>query len=194
MKFFISLEKAGVQPPMAQSRSAPKQGILYLIACASSTAGQIHEFIAVAQQAGWDVCVTLTPSAIKFIDTTILEELTGRPVRSEYKRPEEPDLFPPADAVIVFPATFNTINKWAAGISDTLALGLLNEYTGRKKPVLAVPVVTANSGLDSHPAFSRSMALLREYGVSVLYDPKKYPPRNEVPAEIILQALIQLFN
>lgn len=179
---------------MTQSHSTPTRGIFYLIVCASSTAGQIHEFIAKAQQLGWDVCVILTPSAIKFINRAILEELTKRPVRSEYKHPEEPDLFPPADAVIVFPATFNTINKWALGISDTLALGLLNEYTGRKKPVLAIPVVTTDSGLDSHPAFSRSMALLREYGVSVLYDPKKYPPRNEIPAEIIFQALTQLLK
>ncbi|MFI6500381.1 flavoprotein, partial [Nonomuraea typhae] len=28
---------------------------------------------------------------------------------------------PPADAVIVAPCTFNTINKWACGISDTFA-------------------------------------------------------------------------
>jgi hypothetical protein len=35
---------------------------------------------------------------------------------------------PPADAIAVAPATYNTINKWAAGISDTLALGILCEY------------------------------------------------------------------
>ena len=32
---------------------------------------------------------------------------------------------PPPTALLVGPATFNTINKWAAGIADTLALGLL---------------------------------------------------------------------
>jgi flavoprotein len=31
--------------------------------------------------------------------------------------------------VIVAPATVNTINKWAAGICDTLALGILVEGT-----------------------------------------------------------------
>jgi hypothetical protein len=29
--------------------------------------------------------------------------------------------------VLVAPVTFNTVNQWAAGINDTLALGLLNE-------------------------------------------------------------------
>lgn len=164
---------------------------LYLIACASRAAGRIETLVTLAQEEGWNVCVIATPKAVNFIDQAALEKLTGYPVRNDFKRPEEPDILPPADAVIAFPATFNTINKWASGISDTLALGLLNEYTGRKKPVLAVPVVTTNSGLDSHPAFARSIALLREYGVTVLYDPQTYPPRNEVPAEIILQTLTQ---
>jgi len=165
---------------------------LYIIACASRVAGRIDKLVIVAQEAGWNVCVIATPKAMNFIDQAALEKLTGYPVRNDYKRPEEPDVLPFADAIIAFPATFNTMNKWALGISDTLALGLLNEYTGRKKPVLAVPCVTTGSGLDSHPAFSRSMTQLREYGVSILYDPEQYPPRNEIPAEIILSTLEQL--
>jgi phosphopantothenoylcysteine synthetase/decarboxylase len=39
-------------------------------------------------------------------------------------------MLPRADAVAIAPATFNTINKWVAGISDTFALGLLNEAIG----------------------------------------------------------------
>ena len=171
-----------------------KRHTLYIIACASRVAGRLDELIILAQKAEWNVCVIATPKAVNFIHQEDLEKLTGYPVRNDYKRPEEPDILPVADALIAFPATFNTINKWAFGISDTLALGLLNEYTGRKKPVLAVPVVTAHSGLDSHPAFARSVALLREYGVSVLYDPERYPPRNEVPAEIILEALTRLLK
>jgi hypothetical protein len=34
---------------------------------------------------------------------------------------------PKADAIIVAPATYNTISKWAAGVSDTYALGILAE-------------------------------------------------------------------
>jgi len=70
------------------------------------------------------------------------------------------------------PATFNTINKWAAGISDTLALGLLNEAIGLGLPVIAVP--TANVALIRHPAFVRSIAELRACGVRVLFDPERY--------------------
>lgn len=124
----------------------------------------------------------------------LLEQLTQHPVRSDYKRPEDPDALPKADAVIVFPATFNTLNKWALGISDTLALGLLCELTGLGLPIVAVPSFRTGGGLDLHPAFKRSMRMLRRYGVHVLYEPEIYPPRNHVPAEMILETLHQVIR
>ncbi len=68
---------------------------------------------------------------------------------------------------------FNTANKWAAGISDTLALGLLNEALCSGAPIAAVP--NPNVTLAKHPAFTRSVAFLRDYGVRVLFDPGVYP-------------------
>jgi phosphopantothenoylcysteine synthetase/decarboxylase len=170
------------------------RGILYVITCASASAPRIPRFVTQAQSAGWDVCVILTPQATKFVDGAALAHLTGYPVRSEYKRPEEPDVLPRADAVVALPVTFNTLNKWALGISDTLAVGLLCEYTGRGTPVIAVPGVTTASGLDTHPAFMRSMRMLKRYGVHVLYEPETYPPRNEVPDEVILERLHRLIE
>lgn len=82
------------------------------------------------------------------------------------------DVTPP-DAMVVAPATFNTINKWAAGISDTLALGLLNEALGLGLPVVAVPF--PNIALAQHPAFRRSMRELEALGVRLLFDPDAYP-------------------
>ena len=85
------------------------------------------------------MCVIATPSALKFMDLDHLANLTGHVVRYDYKQPDEPDVLPPPDAIVVAPATFNTVNKWAAGISDTLALGILNEALGLGLPVIAVP-------------------------------------------------------
>jgi phosphopantothenoylcysteine synthetase/decarboxylase len=147
--------------------------VLYIIACGGRPASDLPAFVERAQQAGWDVCVVATPAGMKFLDATRLEALTGHPVRSDYKRPEEPDVLPPADAMVVAPATFNTINKWAAGISDTLALGLLNEAIGIGLPAVAVP--TANVALIRHPALLRSIEQLRACGVRVLFDPERYP-------------------
>ena len=74
---------------------------------------------------------------------------------------------------MVAPATFNTINKLAAGISDTLALGLLNEAVGTGLPVIAVPF--PNQMLARHPAFVTSIATLRSWGVRLIFDPERYP-------------------
>lgn len=113
--------------------------VLYLIACGGRPAGDLPDLARHAIGRGWDVCVIATPSAMKFLDPGRLAGLTGHPVRADYKRPEEPDILPPPDAFAVAPATFNTINKLAAGISDTLALGLLNEAVGAGQPIIAVP-------------------------------------------------------
>lgn len=176
---------------MTQERSTPR-GVLYIISCASRPAQRVPDLVQAAQADGWEVCVIVTPQATKFVDLALLEQLTGYPVRSDYKRPEEPDVLPRADAIVVFPATFNTLNKWALGISDTLALGLLCEYLGLNMPIVVVPCVLTNSGLDSHPAFPHSIAQLREYGAHIIYEPETYPPKNEVPWEVILEALHRL--
>jgi hypothetical protein len=57
----------------------------------------------------------LTPTAARWLDDQVpaLEELTGHPVRSRYKLPKDPDVWPPADVAVLDPATFNTINQWA---------------------------------------------------------------------------------
>ena len=164
-------------------------GVLYIISCAASSATLVPDLVIQAQAAHWEVCVITTPQGTKFIDSPLLERLTGYPVRSEYKRPEEPDVLPRADALVVFPATFNSMNKWALGISDTLALGLLCEYTGLKMPIVTVPCFRTGGGLDGHPAFFHSLQMLREYGVRVLYEPEKYPPKNQVPPNVILEVL-----
>lgn len=153
--------------------------VLYVIACGGRPAGQLPEFVRFAQGEGWDVCVIATPDGTKFLDITQLAELTGHPVRVHYKDPDEPDVLPPPDAFVIAPATFNTINKLAAGISDTLALGLVNEAVGLGLPIVAAPWPSIQ--LYLHPVFLRSIAALREWGVTVIIDPAHLPPAGENP-------------
>jgi phosphopantothenoylcysteine synthetase/decarboxylase len=126
-----------------------------------------------AQEEDWDVCVLATPSGRRFLDLGELEQLTGYPVRSEYKEPGTPDVLPAPDAIIVAPATVNTINKWAAGICDTLALGLLVEAIGKRLPIVALPFT--NRAHAAHPAFAENIERLRSWGVAVLIGPDIYP-------------------
>jgi phosphopantothenoylcysteine synthetase/decarboxylase len=164
-----------------------QQRVLYIISCASPVARLVPELVLQAQASNWEVCVITTPHGRSFLDISTLESLTDHPVRSLYKHPDEPDLLPCADALIAFPATFNTLNKWALGITDTLAVGILCEYTGLKKPLLAVPVT--GEGLNSHPALARSIRMLRRYGVHVLYEPEVSPPQNKDALAMILSLL-----
>jgi tetratricopeptide (TPR) repeat protein len=72
----------------------------------------------------WAVCLIATPCAFQWLNAP---GYTGHLVRHDYKLAGEPHVLPEPDAIIVAPGTFNAINKWAAGIFDTLALGLLCE-------------------------------------------------------------------
>lgn len=140
--------------------------VLYLVVCAAPPAQAVSEPIGVLQAKGWIVCVIATSRATGWIDSAALAEQTGYPVRDEYTGPEDPESWPRADAVAVAPATFNTVNKWVAGISDTFALGLLNEAIGLRLPIVVAPY--AKSSLAAHPAYAQSLRTLSEWGVTVL--------------------------
>ncbi len=150
--------------------------VLYVIGCAAPPVLRIRTLISSAMSRGWDTCLILTPTAERWIteDVPALAEITGHPIRSTYKLPGEPDVLPAADAMLVAPATSNTINKWAAGISDTLALGLITEAIGKRLPLVALPFV--NEAQSLHPAFPRSVATLRFAGVKVLLGDGGYTP------------------
>jgi phosphopantothenoylcysteine synthetase/decarboxylase len=147
--------------------------VLYVIACAAPPAREVGTLVSLAMGRGWDTCVLTTPSGRRFADIAALEQATGHPVRSDYKDPGEPDVLPEPDAIIVAPATVNTINKWALGICDTLALGILVEAIGKRLPVAALPFT--NRAHAAHPAFGENVAKLRSWGVTVLLGPDVYP-------------------
>lgn len=152
-----------------------RRPVLYLIASGAAPARGLPALVAELTR-DWDTCVITTPEGSRFFDAHEVAELTGHPVRASYKDPDAPDILPPPSAFAAAPATFNTINKWAAGISDTLALGLLNEAIGLGLPIVTVP--WPNAALARHPAFGRSVALLRECGVNVILDEDNLPDGN----------------
>lgn len=162
--------------------------VLYLVVCAAPPATQSSELITSAQDAGWDVCVIATPEAMKFIDSKVLASQTGYQVRNDYKPPSTEDVIPKPDAIVVVPATFNTLNKWAQGIADTLAVSILCEHLGRGTQIIAIPYLKAE--LARHPAFSSSINLLKRHGVKIIHavtndDFAVMPQSKDILAEII---------
>ncbi|MFE7760811.1 flavoprotein [Streptomyces sp. NPDC057438] len=137
---------------------------LYVVVCAAGIAVEVSKLITAAQERDWEVGVIATPVALGgFFDTAAVEAQTGRPIRSAWRRPGDPRPFPPPDAVVVAPATFNTVNKWAAGLADTLAVGTLCEASGLGVPLAVLPCVA--DALAAHPAYRASLERLRGMGV-----------------------------
>jgi phosphopantothenoylcysteine synthetase/decarboxylase len=155
------------------SRTTPGK-TLYVIVCAAGVATNVNALVSTAQTRGWDVWIVPTPSAVDFIDIPALEKQTGHPIRARYRQPGESGKLPAADAVIVAPATYNTINKWAHGTSDTFALGLLAELTPGETPIAVLPFV--NASLAANHVFTRSVAELRESSVTVLLGDSGFTP------------------
>ncbi|MGW5352495.1 flavoprotein [Streptomyces sp. NPDC004031] len=154
---------------------SPKRPFLYVVVCAAGVAPDVGTLISAAQDRGWDVGVVATPLGLGFIDQAVVEAETGYPIRSAWRKPGDVRPLPPADAIAVAPATYNTINKWAAGISDTLALGILCEAYGMGIPTAVLPYV--NSAMAAHPAYGESLARLRTMGVLISgYEP--HPPKS----------------
>jgi Flavoprotein len=162
--------------------------VLYIVAGGAEPVVGISALVDAARRRGWDTCLVLTPTAARWLDGDLpgLAGQTGHPVRSAYKLPGEEDVLPPADAMLIAPATFNMINQWAAGLSETLALGLINEAIGLGIPLVTVPWV--NGPLSRHPALAASYDRLRQAGVQVL-ELEPDPAGGEFPWGRALDAL-----
>lgn len=150
--------------------------VLYLLGAAAPPVLGIGDVIRSAHSDGWDVCLGLTPTAASWLEEDLqdLEELTGRPVRSHHRRPAEPDVWPAADVALVAPATFNTINAWALGLTSHFVVAFAAEGIGKGIPLVTMPCV--NRALARHPQFERSVTTLRDAGVSVLYGDAAFVP------------------
>nr|WP_184925565.1 flavoprotein [Streptomyces spectabilis] len=79
-----------------------------------------------------------------------------------------------ADAMLVAPLSCTSLNKWGAGIADTLALGLVSEGVHMGVPVAAMPYF--NQAQGAQPAVANSVAALRKQGVRYLDGPDGYEP------------------
>lgn len=55
------------------------------------------------------------------------------------------------DAVIVAPATDNTVTKWALGLADSYVLTRLAEQSGRGVPIAVGPHI--NVAFAKHPSY-----------------------------------------
>lgn len=155
--------------------------VLYLLGTAAPPVLDIGSVVRDARERGWEVCVGLTPTARDWLGegAGAVEEATGRPVRSAPRRPDERDLWPRADVTLVAPATLNTVNTCALGLTPHFVAAFAVEAIGKRWPLVMMP--SLNSAYATHPQFGRSVETLRAAGVRMLYGEGGFRP--EPPGE-----------
>lgn len=123
-----------------------------------------------AVERGWRLAVTLTPTAMRWLDAAgelaALRDLTDLPVRSTGRMPGEKSPYGLADCYLFAPASANSIAKLALGIADNQALTQMCEAIGSPgTPVVLHP--QAGAAQRGHPAFASHLATLRAAGVHI---------------------------
>ena len=104
----------------------PGRHVLTIVACGAGPAAAIGICVELAQDRGWMVQVTATPAALDFFDAAAIADQAGSPVRSQYAKPGAPRSLIP-DAILVAPATYNTICNEHPGQDD---LPVTNQHFG----------------------------------------------------------------
>ena len=116
---------------------------------------------------GYEVRVVMTPAATEFITPLTLQSVTGHPValsfwdESSIKGIGHIHLADWADAMVIAPATADTIAKLAAGFAEN---SLLAMALATRAPLLVAPAMNVN--MFEHPATQENIALLRKRGVA----------------------------
>ena len=150
---------------------------LLAVPCGAGPSADLRVLLNIARRAGWTTSVTATPSAIAFLDQSGIENLTGAGPRSGYERPADRDqrrTVRKADAVIIAPATYNSVNKLAAGIADNYALTVVAELVGLGLPTVVVPFV--NAALASRAPYRNALRALESEGVRILGSGDQWEP------------------
>ncbi|GCD79434.1 bifunctional phosphopantothenoylcysteine decarboxylase/phosphopantothenate--cysteine ligase CoaBC [Schleiferia thermophila] len=118
---------------------------------------------------GADVQVVLTPGALDFITPLTLSALTGRPVyvhshdttTGQWYNHVELGLW--ADAMVIAPATTNTLAKMAHGHCDNFLLAC---YLSARCPVFFAPAMDLD--MYAHPAVQHSIQTLQTFGCHLI--------------------------
>lgn len=115
-------------------------------------------------KAGAHVQVIMTPASCAFITPLTLATLSNRPVYTEFEKDfgewtNHVALGLWADAMLVAPATANTLAKMANGLCDNL---LLATYLSAKCPVFFAPAMDLD--MFNHPATHHNIQKLISYG------------------------------
>ena len=155
----------------------------YLLVSGAATATRAPEILRGLVALGFPQVIAIpTPNAARVVAFNDLANVPGVTLVESYFdtaiRPR-----PPHGVVLFAPSSFNSLNKLAQGIADTLALAVAAEAIGRQTPVYVAP--SLNQPLLDHPIAQASLRTLPSWGVTILP-----PVENRLaPTETLLAAI-----
>ncbi len=126
------------------------------------------ELITTLLKGGAEVRVMMTPEATRFVTPLTLQALSQHPVSCDLldvrEQPEvHINLSEWAEAVLIVPATANTLAKLAAGLADEVVSATV---LATRAPLVLAPAM--NDLMWEHPATRTNLATLRDRGAVVV--------------------------
>ena len=118
---------------------------------------------------GANVVPVMTTAALDIITPMSIEFASGHaPITQLTGKVEHVELFDrgSADALLIYPATANTISKIASGIDDTPVASMATVALGAGIPVAIAPAM--HNSMINHPAVRENIEKLRSWGVSFI--------------------------
>lgn len=141
--------------------------------CGSIAAYKAAQLTRLLVKAGAKVQVVMTPDATQFITPLTLSTLSGNPVLVDYINGDTGQwnnhvhLALAADAILIAPASANTLAKFANGLCDNLLCAI---YLSAKCPVLIAPAMDLD--MWAHGSTQSNIARLQSFGNHII------PPGN----------------
>ena len=141
--------------------------------CGSIAAYKAAQLTRLLVKAGAKVQVIMTPDATHFITPLTLATLSGNPVLVDYFNADTGEwnnhvhLALEADAILIAPASANTLAKFANGLCDNLLCAV---YLSAKCPVFVAPAMDLD--MWAHGSTQSNIARLQSFGNHII------PPGN----------------
>ncbi len=140
--------------------------VAYLIISGTTTAVRSPDILRGLVGLGFGSVIAIpTPNASRVVAAWNLADVADvRVVKSYFDAAIRPR--PPRGVVLFAPCSFNSLNKLAHGIADSLALSVAAEAIGRGTPVIVGP--SLNQPLLDHPMAQASLRVLPTWGVAIV--------------------------
>ena len=140
--------------------------VAYMVLSGTTTSARCPELLRGLVGLGFATIIAIpTPNASRVVAPRELADVEGVQVVQSYFdlaiRPR-----PPRGVVLFAPCSFNSLNKLAHGIADSLALSVVAEAIGRGTPVIVGP--SLNAPLLNHPQAQASLQTLPSWGVTII--------------------------